>query len=268
MAQYLESSARLGRRFIFAMDDQLRRFERIYSFSQDPNCVLRISRSASHRDLTLADGTRIAAGDPMIELHWWNERIASTASGGSSLRWGMQFYRHTYYSLVELARYLDQTPELRDVVALHGETTFSSDQSQRHHANGFRRLGFELEVLPPARDPAEFVVLACRHFHVWLLTWACNPTSLHRRTPWEAVRSEVWISRQAFLERCLGTAGPQLSPVIVGRTASTPAPQPAPPFKHDGAPVPAPVPASMVAAPDAWNLLRAYMRTQYSNWRR
>ena len=58
---------RLGRRLIFGLDDQLRRCEGIYAFSQDPHCLLRIARGASQKERTLADGTIIHAGDAVIE---------------------------------------------------------------------------------------------------------------------------------------------------------------------------------------------------------
>jgi YkoP-like protein len=272
MAHLVELSGRLGRRIVFGLDDRLRRLEGIYSFSQDPDCVLRISRGASRTERILADGTLVQVGDPVIELHWWNERIARMTETGSSLHWGLQFYRCTYHSLIELARYVDRTPALCGIMALHGETTFSSDLSHRHHASGFKRLGFELQTLPPADDPWEFVAVVFRHLHVLGLTWACNPTSLRGKKPWEAVRSEVWISRKALLERCIGAQAPQLSPN--GGNRQRAGTVPAEPALSGAARIR--VPARLLPADttlssgdgDAWNLLRAYMRSHYSSGRR
>jgi hypothetical protein len=273
MAHLVEVGGRLGRQIVFGMDDRLGRLEKIYSFSQDPNCVLRISLAASQKERVLGDGIVIHAGDPVIELHWWNERIARMPATGSSLHWGLQFYRHTYHSLIELARYLDQTPALRDVVALHGETTFSSDFSHRHHAIAFRRLGFELQILPSAADPWEFLTLFFRHLHVWALTWACNPASLRGKRPWKAVRSEVWISRDALLDRCLGATAPRLSPNGANRyRAGALHPEPA----LSGAAVHRTPPSFSMSdrmpssdnTTDAWTLLRAYMRAHSSNGKR
>jgi YkoP-like protein len=272
MGHLVEVGGRLGRRIVFGMDDHLRRLERIYSFSEDPDCVLRISLAASRKERVLGDRSIVRAGDPVVELHWWNERIARMAATGSSLRWGLEFYRHTYHSLIELAHYLDRTPALRDVVALHGETTFSSDLSHRHHASAFRRLGFELEILPSTDDPCEFLTLFFRHLHVWALTWACNPASLRGKRPWRAVRSEVWISRNALLDRCLGASAPQWSPTDASRhragalhpehaLSGTVIPQTPPRFSMTD-------PSPLSGNTDAWTLLRAYMRTHYSTWRR
>ena len=272
---------RLGRRLIFGLDDQLRRCEGIYAFSQDPDCLLRIARGASQKERILADGTILHAGDAVIELHWWNERIAHLAAtghplAGPSLHWGLQFYRHTYHSLLALAQYVDQTPGLRDVVALHGETTFSSDLSYRHHAHAFQRLGFELETLPPADDAWELMTLCFRHFHVWALTWACNPASLRRRSPWAAVRSEMWLSRQALFERCIGAGTPALS--ANGRNSHYAGASDGTGGGGDGGtgrvrtsrlPVsPSPRLPLPPSPPDAWKLLRASMRSHYSSWRR
>jgi hypothetical protein len=272
MGHLVEVGGRLGRRIVFGMDDRLGRLERIYSFSQNPNCVLRISLAASRKERVLGDGRIVHAGDPVIELHWWNERIARMAATGSSLRWGLEFYRHTYHSLIDLARYVDRTPALRDVVALHGETTFSSDLSHRHHASAFRRLGFELQILPAADDPREFLTFFFRHLHVWALTWACNPASLRGKRPWKAVRSEVWISRDALLDHCIGATAPPLSTNGANRHragALHPAPALSGAVVHRTPPrrsMTDPLPSSDNT--DAWTLLRAYMRSHYSSWRR
>lgn len=262
-------AGRLGRRLIFGLDNQLGRYEGIYAFSQDPNCVLRISHGTSPEERVLADGTIVHAGDPVLELHWWNERISQMAATGSSLHWGLLFYRHTYYSLIELARYMDETPGLRDIVALHGETTFSSDLSYRHHASAFRRLGFELESLPSANAPGEFTILFFRHFHVWALTWACNPTSLRGKLPWEAVRSEVWISRQALMERCIGAASPPLSPEdATWRRAGAVHDMARARVKRVMPRVTGAAAGSSSRNAAAWKLLRAYVRSHSSIWRR
>jgi hypothetical protein len=255
---------RLGRRIVFGLDDRLRRLEGIYAFSQDPNCVLRISRSVSRRKQVLADGSLIRVGDPLIELHWWNEHIARLAATGSSLQWGLQFYRHTYHSLLALARYLEQSPELREIVALHGATTFPDETSYQHHANAFRRLGFELVVLPPPGGAGEQVMHSLRRFHVWALTWASNPASLRRKCPCAIVRCDLWISRQTLLERCAAPGAPLSSRGQNGHAAA-----PDPPEEVARRPIsPHSLNGGSAPAADPWALLRARFRSQYTSWRR
>lgn len=272
MAHLAELSGQLGRRFVFALDDQLRRFEGIYAYSQDPRCVVRISPCVSRKECTLADGTVVHRGDPLIELHWWNEHIARLAASGSSLQWGLQFYRHVYHSVLALGRYVEAEPELREVVALHGETTFPDETSFQHHANAFRRMGFELVALPPPTSPGGQVMHALRRFHVWALTWASNPSSLRHKGPCAVVRCDLWISRRSLLERC-AVSEPGIPLSLDGQKGH--AREPA----YRGSVLPPPVPGRRLSglnAPvraraensDPWALLRARMRGDYTSWKR
>jgi hypothetical protein len=276
MAHLVEVSGRLGRRIVFGLDDRLRRLEGIFAFNQDPSCVIRISRSVSRSEQVLADETLIRVGDPLIELHWWNEHIARLASTGSSLQWGLQFYRYTYYSLLALARYVDESPDLREIVALHGATTFPDEVSYQHHANAFRRLGFELVPHPPPTRADELLLHSLRRFHVWALTWASNPASLRHRGPCAIVRCDLWISRQTLLERCASHE----SPLLAGNGPGGQSPPWNPPDETFPRPIhqellsghrdrrgrsqgPAAAPGS-----DPWALLRARLRGHYTSWKR
>ncbi len=269
MAHLVEVSERLGRRIVFGFDDRLRRLEGIYAFNHDPHCVLRISRSASRSEQRLGDGSLIRVGDPLIELHWWNEHIARLAATGTSLQWGLRFYRHTYHSLLSLARYLEQTPELREIVALHGSTTFPDETSFQHHANAFRRIGLELVALPPPASPVELALLSLRRFHVWALTWASNPASLRRKGPCAIVRCDLWISRQSLLERCGAQRSPLLSSSGPNGHAAVPElpqetiPKVAPQQRLPGLAAPAAASSS-----EPWLLLRARFRGQYTSSKR
>jgi YkoP-like protein len=270
MAHLGELSGRLGRRIVFTLDDHLRRFEGIYAYSKDPHCVIRISHGVSRKKRVLADGTLIRVGDPLIELHWWNEHIAHLAGTGPSLNWGLQFYRHTYHSLIALAQYVQGSRELGEMAALHGETTFPNELSYRHHANAFRRLGFELVTLPPPANPTGLALHSLRQFHVWALTWASNPASLRRKAPCSIVRCELWISRQSLLDRCAAPEAPALLPnghnePLRDRVS------PRERLPVDGRTPPQLTPANGTTgggAADAWTLLRARMRGHYSSWKR
>jgi hypothetical protein len=276
MAHLVEVSGRLGRRIVFGLDDRLRRLEGIFAFNGDPCCVIRISRNSSRSEQVLSDGTLIRVGDPLIELHWWNEHIARLAATGSNLQWGLQFYRYTYYSLLALARYLDESPELREIVALHGTTTFPDEASYQHHANAFRRLGFELVALPPPTGAGELLLHSLRRFHVWALTWASNPASLRHRGPCSIVRCDLWISRQTLLERCETHESPLLS---ANGVSGHPAPWDSsedllpkaisrnPGSGNNARSDDSAAPAS-AGGSDPWALLRARLRGHYTSWKR
>ena len=58
---------------IYRLDALLRYFYRIREFTDDPNCLLRLAMKQASTPLSLSDGTRIMPGDPVGELHLWND---------------------------------------------------------------------------------------------------------------------------------------------------------------------------------------------------
>ena len=85
--------------FVHQLDPMLRRAHRVQEFTQDPQCVLRVALGFSNRDLQLSDGTWIRRGDPIVELHLWNERIPRMPPEGPDLAWSLRFYRRLVASL-------------------------------------------------------------------------------------------------------------------------------------------------------------------------
>ena len=67
--------AALGRYGIRAIDSIIRIIYRVSPLSDDPDCILRISRERSKRHVNLSDGVKVEPGYPIILLHLWNERV-------------------------------------------------------------------------------------------------------------------------------------------------------------------------------------------------
>lgn len=208
MHRILQLPERLARRIILVLDALLRRRFGIYEYTQDPECVLRIALRRSHSTCTLSDGTVIQEGAPIVELHFWNEHIPRMGPAGPDLAWGLRFYRRLRKSLAELARYVNQTPEMKGVVAFRGESSFAAEVGWERYADVMRRLGFEFRPLPPQNAWQRFVGFF-EHLYVWALIWAFNPVSLRGKRLLTAARGELWISRQRLLERYLPTEAAQ-----------------------------------------------------------
>jgi hypothetical protein len=187
------------------LDAWIRRHEGIIEFSASPSCILRVVVTPAETDLKLSDGAVIARGDPIIDLHFWSERLPQTDSA-PGLAWGGRFGRQLVRSFVDLAAAIDDDPRLRDAVAIRARLAFAGDRNRdamHRFAHWFDFEGGEETGPPPLprrlHDAAEDVWLV-------LLTWTFNPGSLRSRRMVRR-REDLWISKAKLIDRY----GPQRS---------------------------------------------------------
>lgn len=174
---------------IFLIDWVLRRCYGVREFSAGRDDLLRVSVSQANHDLVLADGARIAAGDSIIDVHIWNERLGRP---GSTLSWASRFQVRMDHSLSNLADRIRADPSLQSCKAVRAEAIYAAGREADAALKIARRFGFT-RIEGRAASPGETLVSFC-------LAWACNPQSL-RGKPFRRVRNELWISRAALLER-------------------------------------------------------------------
>jgi len=191
---------RLARTLIFAIDTIQRRRHRVYEFESDPHCIFRISRCQSPQDRVLSDGTIIHRGDPILEFHFWNERVPRMGPEGPDLTWGLRFCHDFRYSLRALADYIRNRPDMDDIVAIRGESSFPSTMGWQRYIDLCNRLGFDFSPLP-STAPAERLASFFTHLYVWIMIWALSPASLKGRSVIRAERCELWLSCDALLRR-------------------------------------------------------------------
>lgn len=168
-------------------------------FSDNPECILRVERRRAERAITLSDGVVVAKGDPILELHFWNEQMPKTTAK-PGLGWGGRFGRRLLRSFGELAAVIESDPRLCDAVAVRGRLAFAAARNR----DDMRRFGhwFALETpveperLPLGRrlhDAAEDVYLVA-------LSYAFNPGSLRGRQTLRR-RDDLWMSKATLLAR-------------------------------------------------------------------
>jgi hypothetical protein len=190
----------MGRAGVYGIDWLLRRWYGVYEFSWTDDDLLRISVRLAKASLILSDGTRVTQGDPIVDLHIWNERIPTLGALGPSLVWASRVNRRIERSLTALARHLDQCG-LDRCVALRAAAIFMSGRV----AGKATRIAARYGLLPPLEARRANLGHGLLAFG---LTWACNPASLvgKRLTP---MRYEFWISSQALREtnRCSEASG-------------------------------------------------------------
>jgi hypothetical protein len=192
---------RVGRCLVRALDAVLRRSLHVQSFTNDPVCILRLSPGRAREALVLEDGTQIRPGDPVIDLHFWNERVPPMPESGPDLRWAREMYRRFVASLRLLAQHLAESPSHAGVRAIRGEFGFLSGEGLDAQHDLFRRLGLEVRRLRAARGAwGRFGEFWQNLFSYWLI-WTYNPASLRDKHLLDLERCQVWMSRGALLAR-------------------------------------------------------------------
>jgi ceramide glucosyltransferase len=188
-------------RAICGLDAMLRRLQHIEEFSQAEGCLLRLATRTSDRDLILSDGTQVGQGDPVGELHFWNEHMPRMPAGGPDLAWALAFQRRMVRSLRELAVHVATAPLFQPVSAFRGELIFGSRFGLGDAVEVIQRWGFDLvESVPPAGRWGQFVAF-WEHLYTLALIWAYNPASLKGKRIRTMKRDQLWISRSALFAR-------------------------------------------------------------------
>jgi len=191
-------STRMLQQIIGGIDAVVRRRTGVVEFEHGTDALLRIGMGSAKRDIKLSDGTQLRSGDPVLELHLWNEHLPRLPAGGPTLRWAVTARRQVTQSLRRLAAHLQAAPELREIGALHIKPAFGSRNVARNLNWIVARHGFESVANHRASAPAVDVHRWLDSLWMWLLTWAFNPRSLRGRRFWRT-RQEYWISRARFI---------------------------------------------------------------------
>jgi hypothetical protein len=192
------ANAGLLQRFVRGIDAWLRGKQDFIEYSASPMCMLRVVISRAESEVTLSEGTVVHPGDPIIDLHFWNERVPQT-DANQGLAWGRRFGRQLTHSIAELAAAIDEHPRLRDAVAVRGRLSPSGERDEGDAERFGHRWGFE--YADHGRAPL------LRRLHdsgedLWLLAlaWTFNPGSLRSRSVVRR-RDDLWISRTKLIER-------------------------------------------------------------------
>jgi hypothetical protein len=181
-----------------SVDALLRSYHGIHEFTDDPECILRIALRRARSAVTLSDGTRVAADEPIGALHLWNEHLPRYSDRGPDVGWACEMRRRVLHSMRLLAAFTEWNPRCRAVPAFCAETTLSNRLGDVQIRRLAGRYGFE-RVQPPRSMLRQLHTIGdC--FNTWALTRAFNPAALSRQ-PFLRGRCELWISRAALIER-------------------------------------------------------------------
>jgi hypothetical protein len=182
---------------VFGLDRWLRQRQGVLEYSDNPDCVFRIQRAEAETPVVLSDGTRIAAGDAVLNIHLWNEQFPSMGPDGATMRWARAVAGGIDLSLRELAQHLRRTPELDGVVALRADMRLGTAERSSQLARISSRYGFEPGCV--AEEPRALQRLGENIFLV-LLVLATNPVTLRAPVLWRD-HTLVYLSRSSLERR-------------------------------------------------------------------
>ena len=190
---YSESSIQ---RAVFSLDRVLRRWQRIYEFSQSSDCLLRVAASSSTKRIELPDASEVYPGDQTLEIHWWNEHVACLMANRRALASAKLLPSLIEHSLDLLAKYLATAEEVRNIRFIHANAVLPTHISDHELTDLAQQFGFW--VVDPPRTHWERVHDFFEEYLVRALLWA-----FHRRKSGKKRRAlrriDLWASRADFL---------------------------------------------------------------------
>jgi|SRR5579884_840369 len=197
--------APLGRAGVRLIHRILYRYYGLFVYSDAADCLYLTARAACPRDITLSDGAVVKAGDPLLVLHFWNERLEERMRRNPNV--GSLLATATRPALVHLARFLETHPAYADVRAIHAVVGFLPDVSLPRFARYIERYGFDVILGErPGWNARRWAFW--QNLFSWWMMWAFNPRSLEGKSFGAMQRLELWMSREELLRRYGGRAEP------------------------------------------------------------
>jgi hypothetical protein len=185
-------------RAVRGVDSLLRQRQGIEEFTDDAECIFRISHVPASRAVRLSDGTAIAEGDPVLQLHLWNEHLPLMPSEGPSAAWAIRLKQRMRKSLVAVASYLQRERTLDAVQALHGAPPFGSRLGAAQMVRTAHRFGFDVIDPDAAPEWRERIHIVFDSMLLWGLAYAFNPGGLKTKGLLRH-RHQLWIARRKLL---------------------------------------------------------------------
>jgi hypothetical protein len=180
-------------------DTLLRRCHGVREFTGKRTCLFRIAAQRATHAIELSCGRTVRPGDPIVELHLWNEHFLRIPPEGANLAWAKVMHRRFRDSLGDLALHLEEHTALEDAVAVCGCGGIAYDGNGGKIIRFMEKFGFEVFPCPHRSAAGRLIDLFC-DLWVFFLVFAFNPRSartdlLFRR------RCELWISREMLSQR-------------------------------------------------------------------
>ena len=190
--------ARLLRAVIRRFDAYLCRVYRVYEFTQDPECILRLAPTIARQPLQAHGVTVVQPGEALLEIHLWNEHMTPLNASENSIAWGSRTLRQFKYSLQLAARHVASQPGLAGMRGIFAVTSVLSSEHNSNRPGFMERLGF---ITLPYHNKLGAFGEFWENFYAWWIMWTYNPLSLRSRRLTGMRRSEMWMPMSDFMQR-------------------------------------------------------------------
>jgi len=195
------------------LDRRIRKWNGIYEYTGHQRCIFRINRALAEHGMLLKDGTHIRRGDPVIKLHLWNEHMPYMGNRGPSVAWARHVTHDMDISLEELAKYLNEHPELNDVKAICADMCLGTNAKRNQLARIVGHFGFEGARRGLGRaGPLERL---SQNIMMFLLVLATNPSTL-RGAILLRTHQRIFLSRKALFARYIERQKPPMKSRLHG----------------------------------------------------
>ncbi len=171
------------------LDRYLREKLNVIEFSDDPDCLFRIRSTTAYRDLPLPDG-EVKKGEPVAEIHWWNEHIPSVSDDALDLKWAVTMRRKLVVTHQEMAQQVLHNPNWKNFKAI-GATTALFPASQDTWRRKMKRLGY---IVLPHKNPQGRFVEFWEGVWAWMIWRTYQSGTLRILSPFQISRSDFWMS--------------------------------------------------------------------------
>ncbi len=185
------------RAVIRGFDRFLRWARGVFEFCDDPECILRLRLTRTPHELHLPGGI-VGKGEPMLELHLWNEHLPLPPAGAPDLAWAVRIGRMWVQSLHRVGRYMRDDPRVSGVRVIGGVTVLLFFGG---HSGGVRLMERSGFTVVPHRNPLGRFGEFWQNVYAWGLMWAFNPASVRGRRLVHLRQAEIWMPADEFLQR-------------------------------------------------------------------
>lgn len=182
------------------LDGYLRVRQGIFEYSDDEECLLRVSVEPAQARFDLGDGTHVSAGDPVCVIHLWNDHMPIIPPTGPDLTWAIAFRRAMGSSFAQLAVASQHDYRLLAAKAFGADATFVSRNGNEPVAKVLAHFGFER--VTPDRKPTVWgkIHQFGENFLLFALLWAFNPSGMKGKSFFRP-REPIWMSRKMLLRK-------------------------------------------------------------------
>lgn len=121
----------------------------------------------------LPDGTEVRQGDGVVELHFWNENLATLNCRKSTFGWGVRFRSGMRIDLQPLANYANQELSADTAKTFYARLVFPV--GGRFHASARVAADYGFTLLQPTRTLPRKVHDFFETILIHALCWTFNP---------------------------------------------------------------------------------------------